>query len=149
MISTGGFAPWLLPPLDSSPAVRSRRVNGTASTSGPAPPDGGNVPTEGRFVVGGVALDHGISGGLLVGEHVDGVLTYRGMVTWGVPPEWLSDLATSPLMRATSPFVDLPGQPGIIWLEPRITVEISYEPSERGHLRAATLRGMGLDVDED
>jgi hypothetical protein len=56
----------------------------------------------------------------------------------------MTELATSPLVRRTSPFVDLKTRRGATWLEPRLTVEVQYNDLTGGRLRAPVLRGFGI-----
>jgi hypothetical protein len=68
--------------------------------------------------MGRVGLGTGVRG-LLVGELVAGELLYRGTVEFGVSSAMLKELAASPLVRPTSPFVDLVRRRSVTWLDPR------------------------------
>ena len=46
------------------------------------------------------------------------------------------------LVRGTSPFADKTARRGIVWLEPRLEVEISYAEVTQGRLRAPVFRAL-------
>ena len=97
---------------------------------------------EGRFLVGGVVKrTEGWS--LLVGEVEEGALLYRGLVHFGVGPRLAEALTGNGLVRSTSPFAERVPVRAAIWLEPRLTAEISYaEILHGGSLRAGVFRSF-------
>ena len=99
------------------------------------------VRHEGVFLIGGVGLGKGIQG-LLVGERGGNGLVFRGTVEFGVSGAFLAELAGSPLVRPTSPFVDLPRRRNVTWLDPKLAVEVQYNDLTGGRLRAPVLRGL-------
>ena len=50
------------------------------------------------------------------------------------------------LVRESSPFVDKTARHGVIWLEPRLTAEISYAEVMLGRLRAPVFRHSPCSV---
>jgi hypothetical protein len=54
----------------------------------------------------------------------------------------LKELAASPLVQPTSPFVDLKRRRGVTWLEPKVAVEVQYNDLTGGRLRAPVLRAI-------
>jgi bifunctional non-homologous end joining protein LigD len=129
--------------------IQRRGLEGLVAKDDAAPYRGGpsrtwlksKVRHEGTFALGGVGRGDGVRG-LLVGELVAGELVYRGTVEWGVSGAMLEQLATSPLMRATSPFADVARRRGVTWLEPRLRVEVQYNEMTGGRLRAPVLRRL-------
>src|SRR2546427_1840837 len=102
------------------------------------------VRHEGRFLVGGIVDSEGNFGGVLVGERVGGALLYRGTVEWGFSGWAVVDLLvrSKPLVREMSPFIDKTAKRGVIWLEPRLAVEISYAEVMQRRLRAPVCRRL-------
>jgi bifunctional non-homologous end joining protein LigD len=129
--------------------VQRRGYEGLVAKDESAPYRGGPSRTwlkskqryEGTFQVGGAGLGAGVRG-LLVGELVAGELLYRGTVEFGVSSAMLKELAASPLVRPTPPFIDLKRRRGVIWLEPTVAVEVQYNGLTGGRLRAPVLLGM-------
>jgi ATP-dependent DNA ligase len=98
---------------------------------------------EGQFEIGGLATARaGHQGGLLIGEREGAGLIYRGFVDLGLSREALALLRTdaAPLVRPTSPFVDVRWRRETTWLEPVLEVEISYGQVGGGQLRQPVLR---------
>jgi bifunctional non-homologous end joining protein LigD len=102
------------------------------------------VRRDGRFIVGG-AVKRTEGWGLLVGEVEAGALRYRGLVHFGVGGRLTGALTANGLTRARSPFADRVPVRGVIWLEPRLTAQISYaEILPGGCLHAGVFRGFAV-----
>jgi bifunctional non-homologous end joining protein LigD len=100
------------------------------------------VRQEGRFVVGGV-VERSEGWSLLLGSVLDGRLLYRGLVHFGVGKRLADALAANGLVRSSSPFSERITERGVKWLEPRLTVEVTYTHiMSTGALRAPLLRGF-------
>ena len=98
---------------------------------------------KGVFVVGGIRNVDAFDG-VLVGELVGDALHYRGVVEWGYRAHDVLELLREAKMfaRRTSPFVDLPRMRNAVWLEPRLSAEVSYAEIVEGRLRAPSWRGL-------
>jgi bifunctional non-homologous end joining protein LigD len=98
---------------------------------------------EGVFVVGGIR-DVDAFDGDLVGEWVGEQLQYRGVVEWGFQAADVLELLRGAKGRRPrmSPFADLRSLRGAVWLEPRLSAEISYAEILAGRLRAPVWRRL-------
>jgi bifunctional non-homologous end joining protein LigD len=109
------------------------------------------VRNEDEFVIGGFTRPEGSRqhfGALLVGAWERGKFRYAGKVGTGFTGRTLADLMTQfgPLVRATSPFHDLPREQDVTWLEPRLVAQIAYtELTDDGRLRHPAFLGLRDD----
>lgn len=71
---------------------------------------------------------------------------YCATVEWGFTGWAIVDLLvrSKPLVRPTSPFAGRTARRGVIWLEPRLAVEVSYAELMQGRLRAPVLRRLTI-----
>jgi bifunctional non-homologous end joining protein LigD len=106
---------------------------------------------EEEVVIGGFTRPAGSRahfGALLVGVHEGGRLRYAGRVGTGFTDASLADLHRrfQPLIRATSPFVDLARLPGATWLEARLVAQVAFTEWTADHrLRHPTFLGLRED----
>jgi len=109
------------------------------------------VRNEDEFVIGGFTRPEGSRqhfGALLVGAWERGKLRYAGKVGTGFTGNTLTDLMKQfvPLVRATSPFHDLPRERDVTWLEPRLVAQVAYtELTDDGRLRHPAFLGLRDD----
>jgi len=109
------------------------------------------VRNEDEFVIGGFTRPEGSRqhfGALLVGAWDRGKLRYAGKVGTGFTGGTLADLMKrfGPLVRAASPFHDLPRERDVTWLEPRLVAQIAYtELTDDGRLRHPAFLGLRDD----
>jgi bifunctional non-homologous end joining protein LigD len=87
---------------------------------------------------------------LLLGEHVDGNLLYRGRVGTGFDEKDFETLSAkfARRRRKTSPFAETPAEArqGAVWLTPDIVVQVSYlEETPDGRLRHPSYLGLRED----
>lgn len=93
------------------------------------------IRREGRFIVGGVlGLPHTFAG-ILVGQRVGRRLVYRGTVEWRIGRRTAEALLQRGRERSTTPFSDFRLGRRVTWLEPTITVELTYSELMEGQLR--------------
>jgi len=79
----------------------------------------------------------GLFGGLLLGAYDSGRLIYTGRVGSGFSQKELEELYTEFERAEDSPFFNPPSTTGVIWLKPKLVVEVAaLEVSKRRHLRA-------------
>ncbi len=69
-------------------------------------------------------------------------LVYVGSVEWGVTRATVAAVIDRCPTRATPPCSGGDRQQGIVWLEPRAVVEVSYSEVMQGRLRDPVLRGL-------
>ncbi|MBA2354448.1 MAG: DNA ligase D [Acidobacteria bacterium] len=117
------------------------------------------------LIIGGFTAPRGtrpVLGALMVGSHADArgqaariargsraSLCYAGNVGTGFSDATLDDLRQrlTPLVTATSPFVDPPRLRGAQWVEPRLMCEVQFtEWTPDGHLRHPVFLGLRHDV---
>jgi bifunctional non-homologous end joining protein LigD len=104
-----------------------------------------------EFVIGGFTRPEGSRqhfGALLVGAWDRGAFRYAGKVGTGFTGDTLVNLMKQfgPLVRATSPFHELPRERGVTWLEPRLVAQIGYtELTDDGRLRHPVFLGLRDD----
>jgi hypothetical protein len=91
------------------------------------------VRHEGVLTVGGRLGTPEAWEGVLVGERVGRRLLYRGVV---------AELLERCPVRPTAPFQDPPKGRRIIWLEPRVRIELTYNELMEGRLRDPVFRGI-------
>lgn len=86
---------------------------------------------------------------LLLGQHEDGTLTYKGNVGTGFTADTMAELAAKmkPLARKTPPAeVDRTAARGVTWLTPKLVAEIAFaEFTEQGSVRHASFLGLRSD----
>lgn len=79
----------------------------------------------------------GLFGGLLLGAYDSGKLIYTGRVGSGFSQKELEEIYPEFERAEDSPFFNPPSTKGVIWLKPKLVVEIAaLEVSKRRHLRA-------------
>ena len=104
-----------------------------------------------EVVIGGFTRPEGSRahfGALLVGVYEGAQLRYAGRVGTGFSDATLADLRRrfDPLVRATSPFVDLPTFPRATWIEPRLVAQVGFTEWTADHrLRHPTFLGLRED----
>jgi ABC transporter substrate binding protein len=97
---------------------------------------------EGHFVLGGIlGLPHTFAG-ILVGQRVGRRSLFRGTVEWGLGMRTAKQLLERGRQRTTSPFHDFRLSRGVTWLEPTLTVELTYSELMEGRLRDPVYRGL-------
>ena len=100
------------------------------------------VRQEGRFVLGGIlGLPHTFAG-IVVGQRVGRRLVFRGSVEWGIGMRTARELLRQGRERSTSPFHDFRLSRGVTWLEPTLSVELTYSEVMEGRLRDPVYRGL-------
>jgi ATP dependent DNA ligase C terminal region len=100
------------------------------------------IRREGRFVLGGIlGLPHTFAG-ILVGQRVGRRLLFRGTVEWGLVMRTARELLRKGRKRSTSPFHDFRLSRGVTWLEPTLTVELTYSEIMEGRIRDPVYRGL-------
>lgn len=86
---------------------------------------------------------------LLLGQHEDGTLTYKGNVGTGFTADTMAELAAKmkPLARKTPPAeVDRTASRGVTWLTPKLVAEIAFaEFTAQGSVRHASFLGLRSD----
>lgn len=87
---------------------------------------------------------------LLVGEHVDGELVYRGRVGTGYDEQTLERLGRllAQRERKTSPFAELPrsARDRVVWVRPDLVAQVAYmEKTRDGLLRHPSFLGLRED----
>lgn len=104
--------------------------------------------TTGRFVVGGVVVgdEHSV---LLVGARTADGLVYVGAVEVFSQAQ-LAEILSAVRAQATSPFTGW-APPGVLWLEPEVTVEVRYLAQGPGlrHALLVTLESSGEETAAD
>jgi bifunctional non-homologous end joining protein LigD len=106
---------------------------------------------EEEVVIGGFTRPAGSRahfGALLVGVYEATRLRYAGRVGTGFTVATLTDLRRrfDPLVRAASPFADLPRLPVATWLEPRLVAQVGFTEWTADHrLRHPTFLGLRED----
>jgi bifunctional non-homologous end joining protein LigD len=106
---------------------------------------------EEEVVIGGFTRPAGSRahfGAILAGVYEGARLRYAGRVGTGFTDASLADLRRrfQPLIRATSPFVDLAAFPGATWLEPRLVAQVAFTEWTADHrLRHPTFLGLRED----
>jgi bifunctional non-homologous end joining protein LigD len=106
-----------------------------------------------EFVIGGYSRSD-VKGkpfsSLLLGTFADGKLTYSGKVGTGFGAADFDALAGKfkPLVRATSPFEEVPREEGkgAVWLKPELVAQIAFaERTRDGRLRHPSFKGLRED----
>jgi bifunctional non-homologous end joining protein LigD len=90
------------------------------------------VHQEEEFVIGGFTAPAGARrhlGALLLGAYRGEDFIFVGKVGTGFSQQTLADLAKAfrPLIRGSTPFVDLPREKNVTWLEPRLVAQIAFQ----------------------
>jgi bifunctional non-homologous end joining protein LigD len=105
-----------------------------------------------EFVVGGWKEGEGMRSGrfgsLLVGYYGEDGLHYAGNVGTGFTDTMLADVAgrLAPLRRDTSPFVDLPRAPHVVFVQPEVVAEVEFRQwTDEGRLRAPAFKCLRED----
>src|SRR5262249_8036876 len=80
--------------------------------------------------------------GILVGERRGRRLLWRGTVAWGLGLRTAKQLLGQGRERTSSPFHDFRLSRGVTWLEPTLTVEVTYSEVMEGRLRDPVYRGL-------
>jgi bifunctional non-homologous end joining protein LigD len=114
--------------------VKRRSLEGMVAKRAESPYRGGRtrdwlkvkIRREGRFVVVGLAISDGAPSGLLVAAREGRRLVWCGTAEWGVGRKAVETV----LARSTR----------VIWLQPRVVVEVSYSEMLQGRLRDPVLR---------
>ena len=99
------------------------------------------VRHEARVLIGGIVVTAAGYHGIVVGAKVGHSLRYLGTVEWGVGRRTVEALLARGRRRDASPFVDFRRR-GVVWLEPRITAEVTFSEIVSGRLRAPVLRQL-------
>ena len=97
---------------------------------------------EGRFILGGILGLPSTFAGILVGEQRGKRLIFRGTVEWGLGLRTANELLRRGRERSTSPFHDFRLSRGVTWLEPTLTVEVTYSEIMEGRLRDPVYRSI-------
>jgi bifunctional non-homologous end joining protein LigD len=132
--------------LEAWQLVQARGYDGLIAKQAMAPYGAGTrwwkwkVRHEARVLVGGIAVMASGYHGLLVGARVGRELRYLGTVEWGVGAATVAAILERARPRAEAPFSDLRRRRGIVWLEPRLTAEVTFAEIVGGRLRAPVLR---------
>ena len=87
-----------------------------------------------------MGLPHTFAGRLIC-ERRGRRLLWRGTVEWGIGLRTANDLLRRGRERASSPFHDFRLSRGVTWLEPTLTVEVTYSEVIEGRLRDPVYRG--------
>ena len=87
------------------------------------------VRREGKFIVGGTAATASGYRALLLGARVGRELRYVGTVEWGVGRALAEAITENVPTRTESLFADHRRHRGVVWLDPRVVVEVSYASS--------------------
>jgi bifunctional non-homologous end joining protein LigD len=109
--------------------------------------------SEQEFAVGGWTTRDGDSkdlAALLLGVYEGGQLRPVGKAGTGFDARARLKLMESlePLSRPTAPFSPVPNEKRVHWVEPSLVVRVEFaEWTADGHLRAASFKGVDLDVD--
>ena len=99
------------------------------------------VRPEGRFAVIGLDAGDGAASLLLAGRRGP-ELAYVGRVKWGVTRGCVETILARAVARTSPPCPDVERTRGVVWLEPRLTVEVTYSELMLGRLRDPVLRGF-------
>jgi DNA ligase D-like protein (predicted ligase) len=102
------------------------------------------------LVVGGYIPGNGTRkgffGGLLLGAYDSGKLIYTGRVGSGFTQKELEEIYGEFEPSEESPFFNSPTTTGVIWLKPKLVVEVvALEVSKRKHLRAPVFLRWRID----
>jgi ATP-dependent DNA ligase len=95
---------------------------------------------EGRFVVVGIDVREGHSASLLLAARAGRKLTYIGRVEWGVRRANVEEIVVRDGKWASAACDGLECQCGVVWVDPRIVVEVML-----GRLRDPVLRRLVPD----
>jgi len=98
------------------------------------------VRREGRFVVVGLNVPVAGACSLLLATRQGQRLVYVGRVEWGVSRAFVARLRETIPGRDTPACAGAEGGRGVVWLEPRAVVEVSYSEVMQGRLRDPVLR---------
>ena len=106
------------------------------------------------LVVGGYIPGKGdrlpFFGGLLLGAYSQGQLVYISRVGSGFTEEELQDITSRFLPIEESPFSDAPATPGVVWIEPKMVVQVTaLETTHDGGLRAPVFLRMRDDKEPE
>jgi bifunctional non-homologous end joining protein LigD len=90
------------------------------------------VHQEEEFVIGGFTAPAGARkhfGALLLGAYRGKDFIFVGKVGTGFSQQTLAELAKSfhPLVRGSAPFLELPREKNVTWLEPRLVAQIAFQ----------------------
>ena len=80
--------------------------------------------------------------GILAAQRVGRRLVFRCTVEWGLGVRTARELLRQGRERSTSPFHDFRLSRGVTWLEPTLTVELTYSELMEGRLRDPVYRGL-------
>lgn len=69
------------------------------------------------------------------GAGIGSELRYLGCVEWGVGRRTVEALLQRGRRRGDSPFADFHRRSGVVWLEPRLTAEVTFSEIVQGRLR--------------
>ena len=80
--------------------------------------------------------------GLLIGARRGRPLLFRGTVEWDIGFRTAKELLRLGREVRSSPFHDFRLSRGVTWLEPTLTVELTYSEVMEGRLRDPVYRGL-------
>jgi bifunctional non-homologous end joining protein LigD len=100
------------------------------------------VRHEGGFVI--VGLDVAVAGScsLLLAAREGRRLVYVGRCEWGVSRKAVAALREQSIELKDAPCDGIERQRGVVWLEPRVVVDVQYNELMQRRLRDAVLRGF-------
>ncbi|OEF98591.1 non-homologous end-joining DNA ligase [Desulfuribacillus alkaliarsenatis] len=105
-----------------------------------------------NVVVGGYTYKNNLVNSLSVGAYNDGGLFYLGNAATGLNMDEIKMLTKElvKLQRDSSPFTNLKAAKNQFWVEPKLTLKVSYlEITEEGRLRHPTIEGFLAISPED
>ena len=82
---------------------------------------------------------------MLVATRKGRALTYVGAVQWGVTHGAVGRIVARSSRRIVPTCADAERMRGVVWVEPRVVVEVSFSELMRGRLRDPVLRRRRLD----
>ena len=100
------------------------------------------VRREGRFVVIGVDIADGHPSSLLLAARRGRELSYVGRCDWGVTRGSVEQIVSRCTRRVVPACRDAERSRGVLWVEPRVVVEVSYSELMQRRLRDPVLRGL-------
>jgi ATP-dependent DNA ligase len=101
------------------------------------------IRREGRFVVVGVDVADGYASSLLLAARAGRRLVYVCRVEWGVTRGAIERVLAGARRRITPACTDAERWRDVVWLKPRVVVEVTYSELMEGRLRDPVLRTVG------
>lgn len=98
------------------------------------------IRREGRFVVVGLNTSDGYISSLLLGGRRGSQLAFVGRVEWGVTRAAVERIVERCTRRVTPACVGVNREHGVLCVEPRVVVEVSYSELLQRRLRDPVLR---------